>query len=147
MSGFMEVFSRASKVMRAVTETALRRHGLYLGQNRVLAALWAEDGQTPGAIAAALNVTTPTVVVMATRMATAGLITRRRDDPDNRLVRLYLTDAGRALQQPVEEELRRIEQHVTAGLTAAERRALTKALEKLTENALTLVSEPIGETG
>jgi hypothetical protein len=33
----------------------------------------------------ALNVTTPTVVKMATRMTAAGLLTQRRDDRDNRL--------------------------------------------------------------
>lgn len=132
---------RASKVMRNLSEMALRRHGLHLGQNRVLAVLWERDGQTPGDIAAALEVTTPTIVKMATRMTAAGLLTRRRDDPDNRLVRLYLTDAGRALRQPIEDELRRIEAHVTHGLTKAERRALITALDKVADNALTLAAE------
>lgn len=138
----MEVFSRSSKVVRTVTEAALRPHGLHLGQHRVLALLWEEDGQTPGAIAAALDITTPTVVVMATRMTASGLLTRRRDDPDNRLVRLYLTDAGRALRQPIEEELRRIEAHVTAGLGDAEREALLAALGTITDNALTMAETP-----
>lgn len=139
----MDVFSRASKAMRAASETAMRRHGLHLGQNRVLAELWDRDGQTPGDIATALNVTTPTVVKMATRMTTAGLLTRRRDDPDNRLVRLYLTDAGRALQEPIEDELGRIEAHVTAGLTAAELRALNTALAKVATNTLELIAGPV----
>jgi DNA-binding MarR family transcriptional regulator len=38
----------------------MRRHGLHLGQNYLLAVLWERDGSTPGEIAAALNVTTPT---------------------------------------------------------------------------------------
>src|SRR5690349_10377813 len=106
----------------------MRRHGLHLGQNLLLAALWERDGCTPGEIAAAVNVTTPTVVKMATRMAAAGLLTRRRDDHDNRLVRLWLTDAGRALQAPVEEERRLMEEQITAGLTPAERTHLLAAL-------------------
>jgi DNA-binding MarR family transcriptional regulator len=142
----MDAFMKASKVMRALADAALRRHGLHLGQNRVLAALWERDGQTPGEIAAAINVTTPTIVKMATRMTAAGLLTRRRDDPDNRLVRLYLTDAGRALRQPVEDELRDIAARVTAGLTEAERRALITALDKVSDNALTMISGPIPES-
>jgi DNA-binding MarR family transcriptional regulator len=142
----MDAFMKASKVMRALADAALRRHGLHLGQNRVLAALWERDGQTPGEIAAAINVTTPTIVKMATRMTAAGLLTRRRDDPDNRLVRLYLTDAGRALRQPVEDELRDIAARVTAGLTEAERRALITALDKVSDNALTMISDPIPES-
>lgn len=135
VSEFMDVYTRASKSLRAVTEAALRAHGLHLGQNLVLAALWEEDGQTPGAIAAAVNVTTPTIVKMATRMSAAGLLTRRRDDRDNRLVRLYLTDAGRALQGPVEEEMSTLEKHLTAGLSPAEVRRLTADLVRVTENA------------
>src|SRR3954466_4392497 len=71
---FMDAFVRASKEMRAAQETAMRRHGLHLGQNLVLAVLWERDGRTPGDIAATLNVTTPTIVKMATRMANAGLL-------------------------------------------------------------------------
>ncbi|MEU0404785.1 MarR family winged helix-turn-helix transcriptional regulator [Streptomyces sp. NPDC006197] len=91
----------------------MRRHGVRLGQGRLLAALWKQDGRTPGEVAAALNVTTPTVVKTANRMTAAGLITRRRDDRDNRLVRLWPTDAGRALQEPIEAERRPLEEKVT----------------------------------
>jgi len=38
MSEFTDEYTRASKTFRAVTELALRRHGLHLGQNLVLAA-------------------------------------------------------------------------------------------------------------
>jgi DNA-binding MarR family transcriptional regulator len=128
---FLDLHGRTSKALRAVADGAMRRHGLHEGQNHLLAVLWERDGRTPGEIAAALHVTTPTVVKMATRMADAGLLTRRRDDRDNRLVRLWLTDAGRALQQPVEAERRTIEEHVTKGLTAAEREQLVSALTKI----------------
>src|SRR3954471_9356331 len=90
---FLDLHSRTAKALRAAAETAMRRHGLHLGQDLVLALLWKRDGSTPGEVAAALNVTTPTVVKTATRMTAAGLLTRRRDDHDNRLVRLWLTDA------------------------------------------------------
>src|SRR4051794_5586348 len=108
-------------------EQTLRRHGLHLGQNFVLSALVQEDGQTPGTMAQALHVTTPTVVKMANRMTAAGLLTRRRDDRDNRLVRLYITDAGRALVGAVEREVDAVGDAVTAGLSAKERIVLIAA--------------------
>ncbi|MFF4491486.1 MarR family winged helix-turn-helix transcriptional regulator [Streptomyces sp. NPDC001544] len=120
----------------------LRRHGLHVGQNHLLAVLWERDGSTPGEVAAALNVTTPTVVKMAERMTAAGLLTRGRDDRDNRLVRLLLTDAGRALQKPVEAERRSIEEKVTADLTETERASLLNALTKVHQAASELLSEP-----
>ncbi|MEU5382996.1 MarR family winged helix-turn-helix transcriptional regulator [Kitasatospora cineracea] len=141
MPDFLDLHGKTSKALRAAADAGMRRHGLHLGQNLLLAALWEQDGRTPGEIAAALEVTTPTVVKMATRMATAGLLTRARDDRDQRLVRLWLTDTGRALQQPVEAERRRLEEQVTAGLTATERRHLLTALAKIHRAATALPAE------
>jgi DNA-binding MarR family transcriptional regulator len=143
MPEFLDLHSKTSKVLRAVAETAMQRHGLHLGQNHLLAVLWEQDGCTPGEIAAAVNVTTPAVVKMAGRMADAGLISRRRDDRDNRLVRLWLTDVGRALQEPVETERRLIERKVTENLTEAEREHLMSALAKIYQSASDLLGGPV----
>ncbi|WP_329454167.1 MarR family winged helix-turn-helix transcriptional regulator [Streptomyces sp. NBC_01497] len=143
MSEFLDLHGRTSKALRALADAAMRRHGLHVGQNYLLAVLWEADGRTPGEAATALNVTTPTVVKMADRMTTAGLLTRRRDDRDNRLVRLWLTDAGRALRKPVEAERRLIEEKVTAGLTETERQSLLDALAKVHRAASDLLSEPV----
>lgn len=143
MTEFLDLHGRTSKVLRAAAELGMQRHGLHLGQNHLLAVLWEEDGRTPGEIAAAVNVTTPAVVKMAGRMAEAGLITRRRDDRDNRLVRLWLTDAGRALREPVETERRVLEQKVTENLTGAEREHLMSALAKVYQSASALLDGAI----
>ncbi|MFJ9704624.1 MarR family winged helix-turn-helix transcriptional regulator [Streptomyces sp. NPDC101234] len=144
MSEFLDLHSKTSKALRALADRGMREHGLHLGQNHLLATLWEKDGRTPGEIAAAVHVTTPTVTKMATRMAAAGLLTRRPDDRDSRLVRLWLTDAGRALQGPVEEERRRMEEAVTADLTDTERRHLLGALAKIHRTASGLLDDPAG---
>ncbi|MGW4350832.1 MarR family winged helix-turn-helix transcriptional regulator [Nocardia sp. NPDC004582] len=140
---FLDLHGRTSKVLRALADRDMRRHGLHLGQNHVLAALWEQDGRTPGELAAALNVTTPTVVKMATRMAAAGLLTRRRDDKDHRLVRLWLTDHGRELREPVEADRKALSDKVTAELTADERVYLMSALAKIHRAAADLLGEPL----
>ena len=56
---------------------------------------------------------------------------RRADERDNRLVRLWLTDAGRALRPPVERERRLLEQALAASLTGEERAHLVSALTKI----------------
>ncbi|SEP52610.1 MarR family winged helix-turn-helix transcriptional regulator [Amycolatopsis saalfeldensis] len=142
MPEFLDLHGRTNKAVRALADAAMRRHGLHEGQNVLLSVLWTTDGATPGEIAAQLRVTTPTVVKMATRMAATGLLTRRRDDKDNRLVRLWLTDAGRALQKPVEAERQDIEEKVLAGLTGAERKHLIAALAKVNAAASELLAEP-----
>jgi DNA-binding MarR family transcriptional regulator len=121
----------------------MRRHGLRLGQDHLLAVLWERDGRTPGEVAAAVNVTTPAVTKVATRMTTAGLLTRSRDERDNRLVRLWLTDAGCALQKPIEAERRLMEEKITADLTKTEREHLLTALAKIHRSASDLLGGPI----
>ena len=141
MPEFLDLHGRSSKVLRALADREMRTHGLHLGQNHVLALLWEQDGRTPGEVAAALNVSTPTVVKMATRMSTADLLERRRDDHDNRLVRLWLTDKGRALQQPIEAQRQALEDKVTADLTPTERHHLMSALRKIQRTATELLGD------
>jgi len=141
MTDFTDTYTRASKSFRAVLTVALRRRGLHLGQNLVLTTLAEKDGQTPGEIAATVNVTTPTIVKMATRMNAAGLLVRRRDTSDNRLVRLHLTEKGLALAGPLAGDLELIEERLTKGLTAAERKTLLRLMERISTNAHALLAE------
>ncbi|WP_405135820.1 MarR family winged helix-turn-helix transcriptional regulator [Nocardia sp. NBC_01388] len=143
MSDFLDLHGSTSKVLRALADRDMRRLGLHLGQNHVLAALWEQDGRTPGEMAAALNVSTPTVVKAATRMTAAGLLVRRPDDRDNRLVRLWLTDKGRDLQKPVEADRKALEDKVTAALTPTERKHLMSALTKIHHTATDLLGTPV----
>jgi MarR family transcriptional regulator, organic hydroperoxide resistance regulator len=131
---FNLLFTRASKLMRSAADAAMGRLGVRLGQNLVIALLGDEDGLTPGEIASRLHVSTPTIVKMATRMEATGLLTRRRDPEDGRLVRLFLTDRGRSLIGPIEQELGRLEEIATADLTHDERRHLERALTKIVAN-------------
>ena len=135
MPEFLDLHSKTAKALRAAADTAVRRHGLHLGQDHLLAALWERDGRAPGEIATAVGVTTPAVTKVAARLAEAGLLVQRRDDQDNRLVRYWLTDAGRALQEPIEQERQLLEEKVTAGLTEREREQLLSALAKIHRSA------------
>jgi MarR family transcriptional regulator, organic hydroperoxide resistance regulator len=142
MPEFLDLHGQTSKALRALTEARMRPYGLHYGQDLVLALLWERDGRTPGDIAAALHVTTPTIVKMATRMAAAGLLTRRRDDRDNRLVRLWLTETGLALKEPVLQARQSLEDKVTAGLTATDRRRLLDMLATIHRTASGMLGRP-----
>ncbi|MFB9830850.1 MarR family winged helix-turn-helix transcriptional regulator [Actinoallomurus acaciae] len=133
MDDLLYLFVRANKLIHIAADEAMSRHGVRVGQNRVLAALWERDGLTPGEVASRVHLSTPTVVNTATRMEEAGLLTRVRDPDDGRLVRLHLTERGRAAREPIEEERRRLMEHATATLTEEERRHLHSALAKIVE--------------
>ncbi|HET7016771.1 MAG TPA: MarR family transcriptional regulator [Streptosporangiaceae bacterium] len=131
MNEFLSLFTRASKVMRTAADEAMSRHGVRVGQNLVLEVLWQQDGLTPGELAARLHVATPTVVKSANRMAATGLISRRRDQADARLVRLYLTDRARSVQSEIERERDELARRATATLTSEEVTVLMSALRKM----------------
>ena len=131
MNEFLTLFTRASKLMRQAADEAMSRHGVRVGQNMVLEALWDSDGLTPGELAERLHVSTPTVVKSATRMEATGLVARRRDETDRRLVRLFLTDRGRSVQADIEAARDELARRATTRLTDAERRHLLSALKKI----------------
>jgi MarR family transcriptional regulator, organic hydroperoxide resistance regulator len=128
------LITRTTLQIRAAVQHALADYGLQRPWNLVLDALAAEDGLTPGQIAEHLQVSGPTAVKMAQRMEAKGLVERRRDGPDGRLVRVYLTPHGRDIQSPVRRAVDRVSARAVAGLTAGERNAITEALTKVRAN-------------
>lgn len=141
MSEFLTLFTRASRLLRAAADEAMSRHGVRVGQNIILEALWQEDGLTPGELARRLQLATPTVVNAATRMEAAGLLIRKRDRADARLVRLHLTRRARSVQAAIRRERSALEQRVTDRLSIQERRHLHSALAKIID-ALSNDQEP-----
>jgi DNA-binding MarR family transcriptional regulator len=131
MTELLALFTQASKLLREATDEAMSRHGVRVGQHIVLSVLWEQDGLTPGEIARRLAVATPTIVNTATRMEEAGLLARRPDPDDARLVRLYLTPHARSVREPVIQARAGLERRVTATLTPAELDHLRSALEKI----------------
>jgi len=131
MNELLALFTRSSKLMRTAADEAMSRHGVRVGQNLLLEVLWETDGLTPGEVAGRLHVATPTVVKSANRMAAAGLLIRKRDPADARLVRLYLTDQARGVRRAVEQERDELERRMTATLTPDEREHLRRALIKI----------------
>jgi DNA-binding MarR family transcriptional regulator len=60
--------------------------------------LWAEDGQTVGALGGRLFLESNTLTPLIKRLEAQGLVRRARDPADERQVRVTLTESGRALE-------------------------------------------------
>jgi MarR family transcriptional regulator, organic hydroperoxide resistance regulator len=131
VTDLLGLFTQAAKLLREAADETMNRHGVRVGQHVVLSVLWEQDGLTPGEIARRLGVATPTIVNTATRMEEAGLVARRPDPADARLVRLHLTARGRAVREPVRAARAALEREATATLTGAEREHLRSALVKI----------------
>lgn len=75
----------------------LDRMGLTYPQFLAMALLWREDDQTVGQLGEQLFLESNTLTPLIKRLEAARLVTRARDKADERVVRVSLTDAGRAL--------------------------------------------------
>jgi MarR family transcriptional regulator, organic hydroperoxide resistance regulator len=108
--------------------------GLYRGQPPVLFALWERDGLTHKELAGQLEITPATVTKMIQRMEKAGFVRRQPDASDQRVSRVYLTDAGRAVHAQVQAVWNRMEVENFAGFSDEERVTLRRFLLQIRDN-------------
>jgi len=97
----LRVFHTFFKTMRLHRQLMIKMMSekeAYPGQAGCLSIVSNHEGITQKSIARILHVAPSTVTVMLQKMEAAGLIVRRTDAKDQRLTRIYLTDAGRNLQ-------------------------------------------------
>src|SRR6266568_6916384 len=122
------------KAHRSRADAALNKLGLHTGQEMLLLQLWIEEGIPQSQLAACMEVEPPTATKMLQRMERAGLIERRPDPEDARVSLVYLTERGRALEQPVLEVWKQLEAQTVAGLSATEQALLRRLLMQVAAN-------------
>jgi len=125
---------QVGKLHRNKAAELLAGCGLYVGQEQFLMHLWQADGQTQSEIAEWLCVQPATLTRMLTRMEKAGLVRREQDAEDARVSRVYLTQRGRELQEPVEKAWLELERQTVASLSAEELALLRRLLLKVQMN-------------
>ncbi|KQX25710.1 MULTISPECIES: MarR family winged helix-turn-helix transcriptional regulator [unclassified Sphingomonas] len=86
----------AGHAFNRVYKPLLDRLGLTYPQYLVILALRHTDGQTVGALGEHLFLESNTLTPLIKRLEAAGFVRRQRDTADERVVRVHLTDKGRA---------------------------------------------------
>jgi DNA-binding MarR family transcriptional regulator len=97
----------------------------------VLSVITHNPGVTSRQLCSALNILPPNLVGMLNALQKRGLIVRRPHPTDGRAVGLHLTPAGQKLMREAERTAFELESDATAALNAAERKTLTRLLQKL----------------
>ncbi|MBI5017604.1 MAG: MarR family transcriptional regulator [Deltaproteobacteria bacterium] len=105
--------------------------GLQRAQAHILFQLWQEDGLAQNELAQALHVSPATATSALQRMEREGWIERRRDEADQRVVRVYLTGKARAPQREVRAALLELDEELSSALSGDERRVLRESLLKV----------------
>ena len=95
--------------------------------------LWEEDGLFVGDICTRLRLDNGTLTPLLKKMEKQGFVVRRRDETDERKVRVFLTDEGRAMKERVRDIPRKVGSCVD--LNTEEARTLYRLLYKLLDEA------------
>lgn len=129
-------FYRLAHLFARTLDERLAKHGVSVGQFRVLLVLWEQEDLTQVEIARYLNIEQPTVAITLKRMERDGIIKTMPDPLDGRRTRIALTERGQMLKGPLTAEAQYINDVAVKGLLADEVTQLHNLLDHVT-NALT----------
>ncbi|MEU3460690.1 MarR family winged helix-turn-helix transcriptional regulator [Streptomyces sp. NPDC006733] len=116
---------RLARAHRGHAAGMLRDMNLHPGQELLLMQLFDRDGQTQSELLDAVGLDHSTVSKSLRRMQEAGLLTREPAEHDRRVMVVHLTDQGRAMQQPIADMWRSLEEISVRDLTAEQIAAFT----------------------
>lgn len=128
------LLNRAGARIATAFGEEMRPLGATLQIWRVLAALREKDGRRMGDLSQTTSIEVSTLTRLVDNMEKSGLVERRRDGADARVVALHVTAAGRRLTKRILPIARRYEQVALKGFSAQEAGLLRTALRRLYEN-------------
>jgi DNA-binding MarR family transcriptional regulator len=128
------LLAQICKAHRGKGQELLSDLDLHLGQEMLLMHLWPRDGLTQSELADDLCISPATITKTLQRMSKAGLVERRTDSEDMRLSRVYLTNEGKMLQEPVVGVWHELESQILANLTLEEQILLRRLLLQVYDN-------------
>ncbi|HEY0252745.1 MAG TPA: MarR family transcriptional regulator, partial [Kofleriaceae bacterium] len=89
----------ASRAFTRAYQPLLEPLGLTYPQYLVCIALWERDGRAVNKLGTCLALDSGTLTPLLKRLEERGLVERKRDKADERVVKIFLTAAGKALRQ------------------------------------------------
>jgi len=122
------------KVRRNTANDKLAKYGIHAGQDIVLYYLSLEDGQTVSQLMTDICVKPATISNTINRMVSNGLIDKVKDENDNRVSRIFLTEKGKEVVVEVRQIWRTLEVQMNEGLSEEEKQVLRKLLNHLISN-------------
>ena len=125
-----QIIGRYNAAIRA----ELSASGLTIAKMRALGTLSVKNGLTINELAAHGAMEQSTMSRTVDQMETAGLVRREEDSADNRIRRVFITDAGRARFDAVWPAMRLAEEQIFEGLSSRDREELISLLQQLFAN-------------
>lgn len=128
------MLNNAARLLQRRFSTKLLHYKVTPPQWGVLVALWEQDGLSLSELAKRSFFDGPTMTGIVDRLESSGLVERRRDSQDRRVISVYLTEGGRQLQSVLPPLSEQTNNEAINGLTAAQEREFRATLQKVIQN-------------
>jgi DNA-binding MarR family transcriptional regulator len=123
-----------TEVMRAHCQERGKPYVITPPQWGALSLLLAQDGLTIGTMSQMRGVDAPTATGIITRLEQHGLVERRHDREDRRVVKVYLTDEGRDIVNTLASPVEQFDQSIKRGFSEGEQDRLLAQLQQIIAN-------------
>jgi len=130
-----------SRLRRSIVDRALKPLGVTRSQWWVLAFLSRADGMSQVALAEELDLGKVALGGLIDRLEKTGLVSRRPDEDDRRIKRVFLTKKSHALISEIRNSVSDTEKIIIDEINDADLRATVRALRKMKENLLAMLAE------
>lgn len=129
------LFLQNANIYRNMLEKKMNEIGLHYGQIAVLNLLWTSDGSSQIEIAAALNLSQPTVNKMVKSLMQNGFVESRDSLTDGRVKNIFLSTKAKNIEENVSEISASVEDEFFVKLTETEKLIFRQICEKLLVNS------------
>jgi len=123
-----------AEVMRVHCEERGKPYVITPAQWGALSLLLAQDGLTIGTMSQKRGVDAPTATGIITRLEQNGLVERRHDREDRRVVKVYLTEEGRDIVNTLASPVEQFDQSMKRGFFEDEMDRLLAQLQQIITN-------------
>lgn len=128
------VFGQVMRLQFVRSQPLLEKIGLYPGQPPLLFSLYKKNGQSQRELAENLGIKAATITVMIKRMEKTKMIKREQDVNDQRVSRIFITDAGIEVCKQLAIIHQEIENESFAGFTVEEKILLRRLMMQVRDN-------------
>src|ERR1700744_3833939 len=129
-----------SRLGRRVVDRALKPLGVTRSQWWVLAFLSRSDGMSQVALADELDLGKVALGQLIDRLEKTGFVSRRADEEDRRIKRVFLTRRGQALIARIRESVTVTEKEILEKIDQADLRATGRALRAMKAKLLGMIA-------
>lgn len=121
--------------------------GIHPSQMPFMMILSRRNGCSQKEMAERLEIKPPTVNVSIQRLEKSGIVCRKKDEQDQRIMRVYLTEQGKETVARIQKQVEALEKIVFGNFSDAELCLLRRFFEQMLENLDRAPGKPVGKCG